>query len=184
MPVTKGSSWKSFDLNCYTSAKMSWKNAREWSFHCIVIDHKLYYVSAMFVLLFKLLLTIFHLGVLHDGFCTSGIGKVVSIENRKSEALTSRLSFLSIYMVYRLHLYILYIFVSFCVRRFSCSVGSKVKVLLLSALVSIPCWPNIHCICLLEIHIRIYRESFLWISVGIFLLKVSDRNSRTIGEVL
>ena len=82
------------------------------------------------------------------------------------------------------HLYILYIFVLCSVRRFFCSEASKVKVPLLSALVLLPGWRNICCICLLELHIRTNRESYLWISVGIYQLKVSDRNTRTICEVL
>ena len=75
-------------------------------------------------------------------------------------------------MVYRLHLCILYIFILICVKRFSCSVVSKVKVPLLSALVSLPCWCNIRCICLLELQIRTYWESYLWITVEIYLIKL------------
>ena len=69
MSVTNSSSWKSFDLNCYTSAKMSWKNAREWevSLYCYRSQTRLYISNVCFAFLF--LLTAFHLGVLHDGFC-------------------------------------------------------------------------------------------------------------------
>ena len=77
----------------------------------------------------------------------------------------------------------LYAFVC-CVRRFSCLVGSKVKVPLLSALLLLPCWRNIRCICLLELHIRTNWESYIWISVGIYLLKVGKRNTRTICKVI
>ena len=65
-------------------------------------------------------------------------------------------------MVYRLHLYILYIFVLCCVRRFSCSEGSKVKVPLLSALVLLPCCDVIYFVfvCLNYIYEAIEKAIF------------------------
>ena len=146
MSVTKNSSWKSFDLNRYTSAKMSWKNAREWkvSLYCYRSQALLCISNVCFA--FLLLLTAFYLRVLHDGFRILTIAELekwqaLSIVNEKQQLFRYYQAkfflqvFLWIYMIYRLHLYILYTFVLCCVRRFSCLVGKKVKVCLLSALV-------------------------------------------------
>ena len=145
MSVAKSSSWKSFDLNRYTSAKMSWKNAREWEVSLYCYSSQTLLCITNFCFAFLLLLIAFHLWVLHDGFCiltVAELGKwwVSRIVNEKQKLFRYfqvkffDYVFLWIYIVYRLHLYILYISALYCVRRFSCSVGSKVKAPLSSAL--------------------------------------------------